>query len=247
MKHIKVLLAASAVVVSTAACAAPVTLAEFDADVAFCRRTIRQACAIVQELAPQATPDAVKQKDALALVATARDQWAKLAARHAANPPDEYRSDKAFAVRFADIGHALEDMESALADGQARRSMLACGFGCGLFVTLHEDNGLVYGLDRLFALRKTAKTAASVFKARGLDELRALVPTLLRQRDEVWMAPLPWPAGDARNDAYTAGLRELSAALDRLAAATADDETAEAGAILERIVPLINKPYGLAL
>jgi hypothetical protein len=227
--------------------ARPAALAQFDADVATCRRTIREACALVQELAPQKSPDAAKQAQALALVATARKQWAEVTARHAATPPAEYSTDTQFRARLGDIANSLEDMERALAAGQARRSLHACGFGCGLFVAMHEDNGLVYGLDRLFALRKTAKTAAAVFKTRGLPEAQRLVPVLLRQRDEVWLAPLPWPAGDARNSAYAAGLKTLSSSLDELATATIANDPAKAGAVLNGLVALINEPYGTAL
>lgn len=223
------------------------TLTEFDADVAACRRTIREACAVVQELAPQKAPDPAKQAQALALIATARGQWNDVTSAHAGRPPAEYATDRQFRARFQDIGNALEDMERALAAGQARRSLHACGFGCGLFVAMHEDNGLAYGLDRLFALRKTAKTAATVLKTRGFAEAQRLVPALLRQRNEVWLAPLPWSAGGARNVAYTAALGELSAALDELGAAAAAGDEAAATRIIERLVPLINKPYGIAL
>lgn len=230
-----------------AAFAASASLVAFDADVAVCRRTIREACALVQELVPQKVLDAAKRQAALDLIAKARGQWAQVSARHLMEPPEEYAKDKAFRARFGDIANSLEDMERALAAGEARRSLHACGFGCGLFVALHEDNGLVYGMDRLFALRKTAKSASAVFKSCGVAGMRAAVPTLLRQRDEVWLAPLPWPAGDRRNDDYTAGLQELSASLDRLAATAGADDVNAVGALLDGMVARINKPYGSAL
>ena len=223
------------------------SLAKFDEDVAACRRVIRQYCAIVQDMMKEKELDAAKQEQGLALLADARGQWAEIQKTYAENPPAEYAGYKAFRARLQDVANSAEDMEKALAAGDPRRSMLACGYGCGLFVGLHEDNGLSYALDKLFHLRKTGKTAESVFNSRGMDAARPLLPVLLRQRDDVLLAPLPWPEGDARNEAYLDGVRVLSAELDRLALAAARGDAPTVGAILGQITPLVNKPYGIAL
>jgi len=226
---------------------APPSLAAFDDEVGAFRRVVRQYCAIVQDMAKEKDLDAAKQAQGLTLLANARKQWAGIQKTYAGNPPAEYAADAQFKARLQDMSNALEDMEKALAAGQPRRSMLACGYGCGLFVTMHEENGLIYALDRLFHLRKTIKTAGSVFKVRGLDGVRPLLPALARQRDEVFLAPLPWPAGDGRNAEYAAAVRELSAELDDLAAAVISGDAAKAGDLLNGMTTLVNKPYGLAL
>jgi hypothetical protein len=67
-------------------------------------------------------------------------------------------ADTQFKARLQDVANAAEDMEKALAAGQSRRSMHACEFGCGLFVTMHEENGLNYALDKLFHVRERRTT-----------------------------------------------------------------------------------------
>lgn len=223
------------------------SLARFDEDVAVFRRVVRQYCAIVQDLIKQKEPDVAAREKAMNLLADAAAKWAVIQETYRANPPSEYARDPTFKARLQDITNACDDMRKALAAGETRRSLLACGFSCGLFVTLHEENGLTYAMDKLFHLRKTGKTAVAVFQTGGLDAVRPLLPALLRQRDDVLLAPLPWPAGDPRNGAYLAATRELSAALDRLALAATQGESAQAGAVLAEFMTLVNKPYGLAL
>jgi len=125
--------------------------------------------------------------------------------------------------------------------------MFACGFACGLFVHLHEQNGLDYALDRLFHLRKTGKTAAALFKVKGLDAVRPLVLKMLKQRDEVLMSPLPWREGDVRNAEYLAAVKSLSLSLDDMAMAVATGNSAKVGELLSNLTSIINKPYGIAL
>jgi uncharacterized protein YukE len=222
-------------------------LAAFDDEVAACRRVIRQYCAIVQDMAKDATADAGKREMGLTLLSDARERWARIQKTYASNPPSAYAADAQFKARLQDISNALDDMNRALEAGNARRSMFACGYGCGLFVTMHEENGLVYALDRLFHLRKTIKTASSVYKVSGLGGIIPLMPALLRQRDEALLAPLPWPAGDGRNGAYAEAVHELSTALDELAVSAVSGDAARAGALLGGMTAAVNKPYGLAL
>ena len=63
-------------------------------------------------------------------------------------------------------------MEKALAAGDARRSLQSCSFGCGLFVAMHEQNGLNYALDKLYHLRADIKTTEAVMKTQGLAGVR---------------------------------------------------------------------------
>ncbi len=225
----------------------PPSLAGFDEDVAVCRRAVREYCAIAQKMAPSPTVDKAQQAEGLRLLADARGQWTHIQARYAANPPAEYAADKGFKARLRDFGNALEDMEKALAAGDARRSFLACGFGCGLFVHMHEQNGLNYALDKLFHLRADIKTTAAVMKTRGLDGVLDRLPGLLQKRDAVLLAPPPFPSDNERAAPYLAAVEELSRAMDRLALAVAARDKEQVENILANGLMLVNKPYGIAL
>jgi hypothetical protein len=226
--------------------AAP-SLAAFDEDVAVCRRVVRDYCAIVQDMMKAAEPKPEQQAKGLALLKEAREMWNVIQKKYAALPPAEYAADKMFKARLQDFANSLEDMEKALAGGDARRSFQACGFGCGLFVTMHEENGLDYALDKLFHLRKDIKTAQVLIKTRGLDAVRARLPAMLQKRDAVLLAPPPFPSGHEKAAAYAAAVDELSSALDRLALAVAAGDTKQVQEILSSSLTLVNKPYGLAL
>jgi len=226
---------------------APPSLAQFDEEVAVCRRAVRDYCTIVQNMMKTAEPDPEQQAKGLALLKDAREKWDVIQKKYSSLPPVEYAGDKAFKARLQDFANALEDMEKALAAGDARRSFQACGFGCGLFVTMHEENGLDYALDKLFHLRKDIKTAQVLITTRGMATVRARLPAMLQKRDAVLLAPPPFPAGNPKAEAFRSAVAELSAALDRLAAAAARGDTAEVEAILGQGLSLVNKPYGIAL
>lgn len=223
------------------------SLAQFDGDVAVCRRVVREYCAIVQGMAKAGATDTEQQARGLHLLGEARRQWISIQDRYGGSPPLEYASDKVFRSRLADIANAMDDMERSLAAGQARRSMLACGYGCGLFVTMHEENGLVYALDELFHLRKEIKTVQALMSVRGIDGVRGRLPAVLLRHDVALIAPPPFSADDDRAPAYQAAMTELSQALFNLVAAVHRADAAEAQKILAGLVDAVNKPYGLAL
>ncbi len=225
----------------------PPLLSAFDEEVAICRRMVRAYCAIAQTLGAMPEMDKEQATEGLRLLAEARKRWAELELKYAANPPSEYAKDKMFPARLRDFAHALEDMEKALAAGDARRSFLACGFGCGLFVQMHEQNGLNYAIDKLFHLRADIRTAQAVLKTQGLPGVRARMANLLQKRDAVLLAPPPFPQEDPRAAAYTAAVEELSSAMDRLALAVAAGDARQVEAILVNGLLLVNKPYGIAL
>ena len=219
----------------------------FDDDVAICRRIVRQYCAIVQQMMSSATVNQTQQADGLKLLAEASQKWTDLQSKYASNPPQEYAGDKMFKARLRDFGNALEDMKISLTNGDARRSFLACGFGCKLFVSMHEDNGLDYALDKLFHLRADIKTTQSVMKTQGLEGVRVRLPGLLLKRDAVLLAPPPFLPENEEFTPYFASLDELSRAMDRLALAVAAQDTKEVEKILANGLMLVNKPYGIAL
>ena len=222
-------------------------LASFDEHVAQSRRVVRDYCAMVQQMAMTADIDRIQQEQALKLLQEAKEKWQAVMERYSANPPAEYAGDRQFKARLKDFDNALDDMERALAAGQSRRSMLACGFGCGLFVKLHEDNGLSYALDKLFHLRQTAKTAESVMKAGGLESLRNLLPVLMERRDQVLLSPAPWPVNDERSNPYAEAVQELSRTIDDLTLAVSNGDGIRTSDILQSLVVRINRPYTLAL
>lgn len=223
------------------------SLAAFDNDVAVFRRVVRQYCAIAQNMMPATTVDKTRQAEALKLLKDARQKWAAIQQQYAASPPAEYARDKGFKGRLGDVSNALDDMETALAAGAVRRSFRACGFACGLFVAMHEQNGLNYALDKLFHLRKDIKTTTAVMKARGLDAAISRLPGLLQKRDAVLLAPPPFPPGHENAAAYANAVEELSSAMDQLALAAAAKDAKKMADILSNGVAIVNKPYGIAL
>jgi soluble cytochrome b562 len=223
------------------------TLARFDEDVAQCRRVVRDYCAIVQQMMQEPRMDQSKQEKGLALLRDARAQWIRIQEQYKSNPPREYAADAQFKARLQDFANALEDMEKALAVGQPRRSFLACGFGCGLFVSMHEENGLPYALDALFHLRKTAKTTQALMKTRGLDGVRPMIPALMQKFVIAQKSPAPWPESDERMKPYREAMNELFQSLDELSAAVAAGDAKKVSALLSQLTNLINRPYTLAL
>jgi len=222
-------------------------LKEFDSDVTRCRREMRVYCAIAQELmaAKELVPE--KQEEAMKHLKEAQSQWAAIRAKYQGNSPMEYARDGRFKVRLVEITEAMDDMAAHLEAGRAKRSFQACGFGCGLFVSLHEENGLTYALDKLFHLRKSLKTAVAVNKSVGLDGLKSVLPDLMIQRNRALMAPCPCPDDAQRCQEYQAALKVVSSRLDDLAVAVNRNDAETATRILDGVLESCNKAYGLAL
>jgi hypothetical protein len=228
--------------------AAPqISLKTFDEDVAQSRRQMRAYCAIAQELMTANAPDAAKQEAAVKYLKEAQTLWGAVRQKYQDNLPVEYSRDAKFRVRLAEISEAMDDMLLHLEGGRAKRSFQACGFACGLFVNMHEENGLDYALDRLFHLRKTIKTAVELNKAAGLNGIAKMVPDLLQKRDNVFLAPCPWPDDAKQCQEYLVALKKLSAGLDDLTLAVAKRDNKEASKILNGLSELCNSAYGLAL
>lgn len=242
------------IAILAAACVGPVSgdqgtvdLESFDEEVAVFRRVVREYCAVVQSMMRENDLDSDQQKRGLALLAQARPLWRSIQDTYAANPPAEYAGDRSFRARLSDISNASDDMERALANGDARRSMLACGFACGLFVRMHEENGLNYAIDKLFHLRAEIRVSAAAVNVQGLAAVRDRIAGLLQKRDAVLLAPPPFKTDDARSSAYTEAVEELSRAMDQLALAVATEDQKQIRDILANGVSLVNKPYGIAL
>ncbi len=176
-----------------------------------------------------------------------RTRWEAIQAQYAERPPAEYARDTDFAGRLQDIADAMEDMERALVVGGARRSFRACGYACGLFVAMHEDNGLEYPLDTLFHLRKELKTAQTLLATKGVNAVRGRIGSLLARRDAVLTVPVHASSGASGPAEYQQAVRELSRALDELALSAASEDTSRIQTGLAQCSQLANKAYGLAL
>lgn len=220
-------------------------LKEFDAAVTQSRVEMRQYCALVQDL--MKAPDGEKQQTALAHLRQALELWKQVQQQYQQNPPAAYAADKQFSARLADMMSQLQEMETHLAAGRFKASFQTCGFACGLFVQMHEENGLVYALDRLFHLRKTVKTASVAAQNNGLAGVRELLPVMQQQRDRVLQAPCPAPENTEKCRPYRAAIKALSAKLDELALAVAGENQSELASIFAALMKEVNAAYGLAL
>lgn len=222
-------------------------LTEYDEDAAVTRRVVREYCAIVQEMMAEKSVDPQKKKNGLRLLHQAQNLWNEFIAKWAEKPPVEYSTDKPYKARLQDFKNSLEDREKALAAGDARRSFNACSYGCGLFVTMHEQNGIKYALDALFHLRKSAKTIGAVMKTKNKDKVRELLDNTMTLRNNVLAAPSPWPTDDKRIVPYYEAVRQLSRQLDEMVLAINADNLEAAIEPHNKMLTEINKAYGLAL
>jgi hypothetical protein len=223
-------------------------LVQFDDAVAQGRRVMREYCAVTQEMIAASQGDTTQQQaDALMALRQTKARWSAIQKQYATRPPAEYARDKDFAGRLQDIADAMEDMERALAGGEARRSFRSCGYACGLFVAMHEDNGLEYPLDKLFHLRKELKSAQALLAAKGVNAVRGRIASLLAKRDAVLATRTHSVPGGPGPTEYEHAVRELSRALDELALAAASEDTSRVEKSLAESSQLANKAYGLAL
>ncbi len=224
------------------------SLGQFDSDVAECRRQMRRYCAIAQQMMEK--PDENKgqqQADALEYLRDAKKQWAVIQAKYQDNRPPEYVNDAKFKVRLADIANAMQEMENHLEAGRAKQSFISCGFGCGLFVQMHEENGLIYALDRIFHLRKAAKTAITAGKNKGIGGVSVILPDLLYYRNQIILAPCPWPDDVEKCKLYQDAVKKLSSSLDGLALSVQKGEKSTMMDILKGLLGTVNEAYGAAL
>ena len=224
-----------------------VSLAKFDKEVLRCRREMRQYCAIVQQLMTAGSADPEQAEKALRFLIAAKEQWQVIRKTYEVNPPVPYVADSKFKSRLADVADAFEDMESHLQAGRARRSFQACGFACGLFGAMHEENGLIYAVDRLFALRKTLKTLTALEKAEKPEAVRSVLPDLLQHRNRALLAPCPSPEDLERCEQYRTAVKALSSALDDLAIAVARGDAKAIPSLLDHVAARLNTAYGIAL
>jgi len=222
-------------------------LAVFDGDVLRARRLMRRACGIAQELAARSTPDTANRAEAIRLTAEVRRQWVGIQTKYASAPPAAYAGDHGFASRLASIDDAMVQMTSLLAANEPMKAAKACGGACAAFVAMHEENGFVYALDRIYHLRMKARTAIAAGKIGGPENLRDIVPELLYLRDRVVLAPCPSLGDTARCGEYRAAVRDLSVALDELAECVVRSDRERLTAVLDGLLATVQRAYGLAM
>jgi len=217
----------------------------FDDMVRQSRQEMRKSCAIVQDLIKQS--DAQKQAKGVEQIRQSIALWEKVQQKFQNTPPTEYQQDSKFSSRLTAILQGMRDMEKQLVDGKFKESLQVCGATCGLFVTMHEENGLVYAADRLFHLRKLAKQMTDTEQKSGLQPIKGMLGELLKLRNNVFLAPCPAHDDEARCNDYRSALKSLSAQLDNLALAIQNDDQVTTENVFKNLISSINLVYGIAL
>ena len=112
---------------------------------------------------------------------------------------------------------------------------------------MHEENGLIYALDKLYHLRKEIKTIMVGGKVNGPAAVRNFLPKILFLRDQALLAPCPSPENRQRCMEYRQAVRKLSSSLDDLAISVINKQGPETAAVLSGLLEVINQTYGFAL
>jgi len=209
-------------------------LQDFDSQVLAARQQMRSYCGLIQSV--MKTNDEASAQKALKDVQQASLLWEKLQKQFAKNPPSEYASDAQFAGRLK----TLQILFDAMADNvQVKNYPLAfhnCAYACGLFVKMHEENGLVYVSDRLFHLRKTLKSAQALHSAG--HSLTEMISEIQQLRDRIYLAPLP-----ENNQTFRLALDQFSRNIDQLGQILLTNDKASLDQILNELVKQVNDLY----
>lgn len=211
---------------------------DFDKDVADFRRTLRATCGKLQS--PKAA--SVIRSEDLDLL---KDHWSKLQTYYTMHRPDRYANDRRFVARMDEIHSQFATMNDQYRNGRYESAVAACGKACALFVSMHEENGLIYASDKLFILRKSCKTALAAFDSGGASATLGGLQLLLFQRDQMLLAPCPESPGECTS--YTEAIHRISARVDDLAIAQRRANKLEIRAALVALLTQINNDYDISL
>jgi len=222
-----------------------VTLNSFDDSVRESRLEMRKSCATIQEI--MRNPDSEKTESALKHIRNARALWENIQKEYQENPPMEYQKDSLFKSRLSEIRGKMQDMESELLKDSPQESFKACAYACGLFVKMHEENGLVYIADRLYHLRKFSKTMKAAVANRGLPAAREMLSELLHQRAWVLLTAQPDFIDPVKRQDFPSALKSMSALVDDVAITTVKKDLQGLESALNELISQINKAYALAL
>lgn len=223
----------------------PVTLKSFDDSVRESRGEMRKYCALTQEI--MKNPDSEKTEYALKHIRNARALWENVQKEYQENPPMEYQKDGLFKSRLSEIHGKMQDMENGLLSHLPQESFKACAYACGLFVKMHEENGLVYIADRLYHLRKFSKTMKAAAVNRGLPAAQEMLSELLHQRDWVLLTAQPDFIDPVKRQDFPSALKSMSALVDDVAITTVKRDIQGLESALNELISQINKAYALAL
>lgn len=208
-------------------------LIDFDEQVLSARQHMRSYCALIQQV--MKTNDEMAAQKALKEVQQAGMLWNKLQKQFAQNPPPEYAADAQFTERLKTMQLLFDEMAVNVQNKKYAMAFHNCAYACGLFVKMHEENGLVYVSDRLFHLRKTLKSAQALHAA-GHSLLNEL-PEIQRLRDRVYLAPLP------PNSTFSMVLDDLSKKINHLVLQVSNDNKPEINQLLTDLLKQINDLY----
>lgn len=222
-------------------------LQDFDAMVRQSRLEMPKFCGLVQDLMKTPSGDKEKQAAALQHIQTVKSRWEAVQQKYQDKPPVEYQRDKDFKGRLAEIKSGMENMEARLQEGKFKESFQTCANTCGLFVKMHEDNHLVYALDKLYHLRKMTKMITRQSENKQASAVKQQIGKMLDLRNQIFLAPCPAPEDETRCKNYQQSLQTLSAQLDKLALVAAQNNVAAVKQNLNELVQLIQKTYMLAL
>lgn len=219
-------------------------LQNFDNAVRQSRVEMRQYCALVQEL--QKHNDSQQKTAAVEYINKSIKYWQKVNA-FSKNPPVEYGNDTRFAERLAQISTKLEIMKNKLMADQFQESFDACAEACQLFVTMHEENGLDYALDKLFHLRKAVKKLQKDLTQNDLSVIKKDIHAIQQKRNEVFLTDLYLTPGLAENREYLSCLTQISTAIDELAFDFSNRSDPELQKKVVSLLTILNKAYALAI
>ena len=209
-------------------------LQEFDNQVLAARQHMRSYCGLIQQV--MKTNDEATAQKALKDVQQAGMLWEKLQMQFAKNPPPEYAADAQFDKRLKTMRILFDAMADNVHIKNYPMAFNNCAFACGLFVKMHEENGLVYVSDRLFHLRKALKSAQALHAAG--HSLTEVIVEIQRLRDRVYQAPLP-----PNSSVFTTALDNLSQKINYLAQQVSKESKTAIEQSLTELVKQINDLY----
>lgn len=151
--------------------------------------------------------------------------WKELTGTWKAAPPAEYANDPAWPGYFGEALDNFEIMRARVEQGNYKRAMQFCGMNCQLFVTMNLVSGVDKASDRMFTVRKNAKTMMEMVSAgnwKGAERLR-------QQTDEAVaaMAAAVPPAGSDKA-AFQQDMEAIKAVYEAFTGAIAKKDAKEA-------------------
>jgi len=142
------------------AAATGIMAADFQSDLSALRKKIVPMCAQLQAGKPAESQEALLG-DIDAIIAG----WTAMTENYKTNPPAEYAKDPAWQGYFGEVLDNFEIMRARTEQQNYKRAMQFCGMNCGVFVTMNQVNGVDKSSDKMFMVRKNAKTMMDMIKA----------------------------------------------------------------------------------